>query len=53
MLQSDFDIPINHYVEVDLKSFQAVVNAIGKVSLYFPYPTRDGTVALSDCCLDR
>jgi len=40
-LQANFGVPINHYVEVDFKTFQGVVDAIGEVPIYFPYPTRD------------
>ena len=35
-LKDNFDIDIHHYVEVDFKSFQDVVDAIGNVSVYFP-----------------
>jgi LCP family protein required for cell wall assembly len=40
-MKADFGISINHYVQVDYKSFQGVVNAIGKVPVYVPYPARD------------
>ena len=40
-LTDNFDIDIHHYVEVDFKSFQDVVDAIGKVSVYVPGPVRD------------
>jgi LCP family protein required for cell wall assembly len=40
-LSQNFDIDIHHYVEVDFKSFQDVVDAIGKVSVYVPGPVRD------------
>ena len=40
-LKANFGIAINHYVEVDFKSFQGVVHAIGSVPTYFPYPARD------------
>ncbi|MSO79711.1 MAG: LytR family transcriptional regulator [Acidimicrobiia bacterium] len=40
-LRVNFGIEINHYLEVDFKSFQGVVNAIGSVPTYFPYPARD------------
>jgi polyisoprenyl-teichoic acid--peptidoglycan teichoic acid transferase len=40
-LKDDFNIQINHFVEVDFQSFQGVVNAIGRVPVYFPYPARD------------
>lgn len=34
-------IPIHHFVEVDFAGFQSVVEAIGGVDVYFPYPSRD------------
>jgi LCP family protein required for cell wall assembly len=40
-LKSNFGIEINHYLEVDFKSFQGIVRAIGSVPTYFPYPARD------------
>jgi LCP family protein required for cell wall assembly len=53
MLKTDFDVDIHHYVEVDFKSFQDVVEAIGNVKVYFPYATRDdktGVYALAPGC---
>ncbi len=52
-LKANFDIDINHYLEVDFKSFQAIVEAIGYVKVYFPYPARDqetGVNALAAGC---
>jgi polyisoprenyl-teichoic acid--peptidoglycan teichoic acid transferase len=40
-MKADFGIDINHYVQIDYKSFQGVVNAIGTVPVYVPYPARD------------
>jgi LCP family protein required for cell wall assembly len=40
-LKANFGIEINHYLEVDFKSFQAIVDEIGSVPTYFPYPARD------------
>ena len=45
-LQANFGIQINHYIEVDFKSFQGVVRAIGSVPVYFPYPARDDKTGL-------
>jgi LCP family protein required for cell wall assembly len=53
MLRNNFDIPIHHYVEVDFKSFQEVVDAIGNVKVYFPFATRDqftGVNAIAPGC---
>ena len=35
-LDANFGIKINHYLEVDFQSFQAVVDAIGNVKVYLP-----------------
>jgi len=40
-MREDFGIPINHYVQVDYPAFQGVVDAIGTVPVYVPYPARD------------
>lgn len=40
-MKADFGISINHYVQVDYASFKGVVNAIGTVPVYVPYPARD------------
>jgi polyisoprenyl-teichoic acid--peptidoglycan teichoic acid transferase len=45
-LKQDFGITINHYLEVDFKSFRGVVNAIGTVPVYFPYAARDEETGL-------
>ncbi|MDQ1430511.1 MAG: hypothetical protein QOF40_1113 [Actinomycetota bacterium] len=46
-LQLNFDIPIQHYLEVDFKTFQSIVNAIGDVRISFPYPARDQNTGLN------
>jgi len=40
-LAQDFNIPIQHYFEVDFQSFQGIVDAMGGVSIYMPAPARD------------
>lgn len=40
-LKANFNIDINHYLEVDFKSFEGIVNAIGRVPVYFPQSARD------------
>jgi len=42
-----FDIEINHYVEVDFKGFQEVVDQIGGVPVWFPNPTRSVATGLN------
>lgn len=41
------DIPIHHYVQLDMAGFQAVVDAIGGVSVAFPAPVRDAATGLA------
>lgn len=40
-LARNFDVPIQHYVEVNFDSFREIVDAIGTVPVYFPTPARD------------
>jgi LCP family protein required for cell wall assembly len=40
-LKADFNLDINHYLEVNFKTFEGIVNAVGSVPVYFPYPARD------------
>jgi LCP family protein required for cell wall assembly len=46
-LKENFGIDINHYLEVDFKSFQEVVDAIGYVRVYLPGRTRDQETGLN------
>jgi LCP family protein required for cell wall assembly len=40
-IESDLNVPINHYVEVNFNSFKDISNAVGGVNFYFPTPVRD------------
>ena len=40
-LKANFDIDINHYLEVDFKSFREIVNQIGNITVYLPGRVRD------------
>jgi LCP family protein required for cell wall assembly len=40
-LQADFNVPINHYLEVDFKTFEGIVDTVGPVPVYVPGITRD------------
>lgn len=40
-IKQDFQIPINHYAMVDFAGFDALVDSIGGVSVWFNYPSRD------------
>ena len=45
-LKSNFGVEINHYLEVDFKTFRGIVDAIGTVPVYFPYAARDEKTGL-------
>jgi LCP family protein required for cell wall assembly len=36
VIEQDFGIPINHYVELNFDTFQNIVNTLGGVKVYFP-----------------
>lgn len=36
-----FDVVINHYVQIDFLGFREVVDVLGGVPVWFPYPARD------------
>ncbi len=40
-IEQNFDIPINHYVNVDFAGFQGLVDALGEVNVWFEQPARD------------
>jgi len=35
-IEQNFEIPINHFVELNFDSFQSIVNALGGIKMYFP-----------------
>lgn len=45
-IKSNFDVEINHYVEVDFVGFQALVDQLGGIEITFPYPARDSKSGL-------
>lgn len=51
-IKSNFDIPIQHYVEIDFESFQQIVDALGSVNVYFPAPARDSNNGKNESGLD-
>lgn len=40
-IDQNFSIPINHFVVADFAGFAEIVEIVGGVPVYFPYPTRD------------
>ncbi|MEM7275353.1 MAG: LCP family protein [Actinomycetota bacterium] len=43
-IETEFDIPIHHYVNVDFAGFQGLVSAVGSVEIFFDTPARDWNV---------
>lgn len=43
----NFDIPIDHFVQVDFCAFKTLVDAVGGVAVPFAYPARDGNTNLN------
>lgn len=41
-LKTNFDVDINHYIELNFKTFVELVDSLGTVPVYVPYPARDG-----------
>ncbi len=46
-LKANFDVNINHYLQVDFKSFQEIVNEIGHVYVWLPGAARDDDTGLN------
>ncbi len=46
-LKANFDIAINHYVQVDFAGFKNVITQIGGVEVYLSNPIRDGYSGLN------
>lgn len=40
-IQTDLGIPVNHFVEVNFDTFQAITDAVGGIKFYFPTPAKD------------
>lgn len=45
-IQSNLHIPVHHFVEVDFKGFQKLIDALGGVPMYFDAPVRDSNSGL-------
>jgi LCP family protein required for cell wall assembly len=45
-INQNFDIPIQHYIELNFKSFVGLVDELGRVPTYIPYPARDAYTGL-------
>jgi len=43
----NFDIPIDHYIQVDFCAFKTLVDAVGGVAVPFEFPARDDNTGLN------
>lgn len=48
-IQNTFGIPINHYIVINFFGLQDAVNALGGISMDFPYPVRDQDCSTGVC----
>ncbi len=46
-IKENFDVDINHYLEVDFVGFRQIVDVLESVEIYFPTPARDKYTGLS------
>ena len=46
-IEDDLGIPVDHYVAVNFDTFQAIVDDLGGIDMYFPYPVKDSQSALN------
>lgn len=46
-IEENFDIPVDHYIEVDFCAFKYLVDAVGGVKIPFEFPTRDRYTGLN------
>jgi LCP family protein required for cell wall assembly len=46
-IKENFDIPINHYIQVNFAGFRNVVDSVGGIPIYFNYPARDTNSGLA------
>lgn len=46
-IETDLGIPINHFVEINFDTFEAITDAVGGVKVWFPAPATDAYSLLS------
>lgn len=46
-IEQDLGITISHYVELNFDTFQNIVQTLGGLDMYFPYPVRDAYSSLN------
>jgi LCP family protein required for cell wall assembly len=46
VIEQEYGLDINHYIDVDFDSFKDIADALGGVQVYFPTPVRDVNAGL-------
>jgi LCP family protein required for cell wall assembly len=46
-IANEFDVPIQHFIQIDFCAFQRLVSAVGGVSVPLPFPVRDAATGLN------
>jgi LCP family protein required for cell wall assembly len=45
-IQAEFELHIDHFIQIDFCAFQRLVKAVGGVSVPMPFPVRDSSIGL-------
>jgi LCP family protein required for cell wall assembly len=45
-IQAEFDLHVDHFIQIDFCAFQRLVKAVGGVSVALPFPVRDASIGL-------
>jgi LCP family protein required for cell wall assembly len=45
-IKNEFDLDIQHFIQIDFCAFQRLVKAVGGVSVALPFPVRDSSIGL-------
>jgi LCP family protein required for cell wall assembly len=48
MLSKNFGVEVHHFVQINFEAFIGVVDAVGKIPVYFPYNARDTFSGLNE-----
>jgi LCP family protein required for cell wall assembly len=46
-VQTELGIPVHHFVEIDFTGFEKLVDALGGITVCFPYPAKDTNTGLN------
>jgi LCP family protein required for cell wall assembly len=46
-IANEFEVPIDHFIQIDFCAFQRLVSAVGGVNVPLPFPVRDASIGLN------